>query len=354
MALHDYRQILISGEDTLRRAIEIIDASAIQIVLVVDEAGRLQGTVTDGDIRRGILRGVGLDEAVRKVMNPHPITAPVGIPPAELLALMTSRQVKHVPLVDNLGRVIGLELLDNLHRSPAIKENPVVIVAGGQGMRLRPLTSETPKPLLHIGGQPVLELILRQFQAYGFRRLFISVNYRGGQIEEYFGDGARHGMAIQYLREPSPLGTAGCLSLLPKPLGLPCIVVNGDLLTKVNFQQMLEFHRETGFHLTIGVKEHHLEIPFGVVVTQGERVVEFREKPAEIRLINAGVYVVEPDLLDMVPHGAYYDMTDLIEETIGQPQWRVGAFPIHEYWIDIGTFADYRRAQGEFPAHFGP
>ena len=352
MALHDHIRILIKPEDTLQRAIEIIDVGVMQIALVVDEAGHLRGTVTDGDIRRGILRGMGLDEGVGRVMNTHPVTAQMGTSRDDLLTLMTSRSIKQVPLVDEEGRVVGLELLDKLLRSSFIKENPVIILAGAQGTQLRPLTADTPKPLLKVGGRPVLELIMQQLQAYGFHRVFISVNYLGDQIEEYFGDGQRHGVSIQYLREPEPLGTVGPVALLPRPLESPCIVVNGDLLTKINFEHMLEFHQEGGFHLTIGIKEYPFQLPFGVVVTRGDRVVEFREKPVDTRLINAGVYVVDPDVLDMVPQRTYYDMNRLIERVICQPERQVGAFPIHEYWMDIGTSIDYHQAQWDYPVHF--
>ena len=348
----DHTRILIRAEDTLRRAIEIIDAGTIQIALVADEAGRLLGTVTDGDIRRGILRGARLDEGVGQVMNTHPVTARRGASREELLALMTSRAVKQVPLVDEEGRAVGLELLDNLLRAPLVKENPVIVLAGGQGSRLHPITASTPKPLLKVGDRPVLELILQQLHAYGFYWVFISVNYLGSQIEEYFGDGQRHGLSISYLRESEPLGTAGPLALVPRPLELPCIVVNADLLTKVNFSHMLDFHREGGFQLTVGVKEYPFQLPFGVLATQGDRVVGFREKPAETRLINAGVYVVDPSLFEMVPRGTRYDMNDLIEGVISQPDKQVGAFLIREYWMDIGTATDFQQAQWDYREHF--
>ena len=354
MAPYEHSRILIGVEDTLRRAIEMIDSGAVQVALVVDGAGSLLGTVTDGDIRRGILRGVGLDERVSLVMNPHPVTAHIDTSREELLVLMTSRSrpIKQMPLVDEQGRVVGLELLDNLLRGPSVKENPVIILAGGQGTRLRPLTDHTPKPLLKVDDRPVLELILHQLQGYGFHRLYLSVNYLGDQIEEYFSNGQRYGLSIGYLREPEPLGTAGPLALVPRPLDLPGVVVNGDLLTKVNFDRLLEFHREGGFRLTIGVKQYPFQLPFGVVVTQGERVVEFREKPEETRLINAGVYVLNPEVIDLVPQGTHYDMNQLIEKVMGQEGGQVGAFLIHEYWMDIGTAVDYQQAQWDYRVHF--
>lgn len=352
MALVEHLQVLISAQDTLKRAIKVIDASGIQIALVMDQGGHLLGTVTDGDIRRGILRGVGLDQTVDQVMNPHPITAPIGLSQDEIWSLMTSYSIQQLPLLDELGRVVGLELLDNLLHGPEPKDNPVVILAGGQGTRLRPLTNETPKPLLKIGGEPVLELILRQLQAQGFHRLFLSVNYLGKQIEEHFGDGRHHGVSIEYLHEPEPLGTAGPLSLVPKSIELPCIAVNSDLLTKVSFEHLLKFHQESGFNLTIGVKEYAFQVPFGVVATHGDQVVGFQEKPVETRFINTGVYVLDRELLDMVPEGSYYDMNQLIEQAISHSKITVGAFLIHEYWKDIGTASDYQQAQQDYRVLF--
>jgi NDP-sugar pyrophosphorylase family protein len=268
------------------------------------------------------------------------------------MALLTSRKIKQVPLLDEEGRVVGLELLDNLLASPQLKENPAIILAGGQGTRLRPLTNDSPKPLLMVGGRSVLELIVQQLRAYGFHRLFISVNYMGSRIEERFGDGKHYDVSIQYLRELEPLGTAGPLSLMPMPQDLPCVVVNGDLLTTVSFEHMLEFHREGGFSLTTGVKEYSFQLSFGVVETKGDRVVDFQEKPTEARLINAGVYVLDPKVLELVPRGRYYDMSNLIEDMIGRPDTPVGAFMIHEYWMDIGTPDDYQRAQQDYHVLF--
>lgn len=347
-----HTKTLVGPQDTIRRAIELMDASAILIAMVVDESEVLVGTVTDGDVRRGMLRGVGLDEKVELVMTANPVTARKGASRSTILTLMSSRNIKQVPLLDQEGRVVGLELLDSLAALPKVKENPVVVLAGGEGMRLRPLTENTPKPLLDVGGQPVLEVNLGQLQNHGFFRIYISVNYLGEHIEKFFGNGQRHGMSIEYLRESKPMGTAGPLSLMPRPVSLPCLVVNGDLLSKVDFESLLEYHRDGEFDLTIGVKDHQFQLPFGVVSVKGDQVVGIVEKPEEKRLINAGVYVLEPDILDMVPQESYYDMNQLIESVLGLPDRKVGAFPIHEYWMDIGRVADYRQAQEDFDANF--
>ncbi len=353
MSLDAYQEALIQADDSLIKALNAINTSRMQIALVVDDSGRLQGAVTDGDIRRGILNGVGLDEEVKRVMNPSPVTARPGTTPEELLALMTSLSIKQVPLVDDDGRVVGLERLDNLFRGPAMKDNPVLVLAGGQGIRLHSYTVDTPKPLLKIGDRPILELILLQFRAYGFHKFYIALNYLADQIEGYFGDGANHGVSIQYLKEQTALGTAGSLSLMPRPLDTPCFVVNGDLLTRVDIGEMLKFHETGGYGLTVGVKEYPTQLPFGVVLTEQDRVVEFQEKPSDTRLINAGIYVINPSVVDMVPSESSFGMNELIEQVIPMEESPVGAFHIHEFWMDIGTAPDYQKAQWDYPRHFG-
>lgn len=345
MASIDHRQILMSEGESLRQAIEVIENGNLQIALVLDQAGCLKGTVTDGDIRRGILRGVGLDDGVDKVMNNHPMSAPAGTPKDKLLALMDAKTIKHMPLVDAAGRVVGLEVLDPRLVSPSVKENVVIILAGGQGKRLRPLTDNTPKPLLKVGDRPVLERTLDHLKASGFRRFYISVNYLGSQIEEYFGDGHSYGVEIEYLREPEPLGTAGSLALFPGVPTSPVIVINGDLLTTVNFDQMLDFHRDGGYHITMGVKEYPFQIPFGVVTTENERVVAFNEKPTETRLINTGVYILEPAVLNDISKNTHQDMNKVLEYVLEEGTHQLGAFLIHEYWIDIGTADDFQQAR---------
>ena len=348
----DYHSVLLAVTDSLRHAIEVIDKQSLQVAVVVDAEGRLEGMITDGDIRRAILRGVGLDEPVSGVMNAHPRSAPAGASPEELRALMASRSIKHIPLLDPQGRVVGLHRVDDFLPMPTPKDNPVIILAGGLGTRLRPLTENTPKPLLKVGGKPLLELILDHLRSYGFHRIYIAVNYLAAYIEEYLGDGKNHGVTITYLHEPDPLGTAGPISMLPEPLNLPCIVVNGDLLTNVNFEHMLRFHNRGGHHLTVGVKEYPLQIPYGVVETEGERIVDFREKPSETRLINAGVYVLSPEVVRLVPPETNYNMDQLIKTSISENAYSAGAFLIHDYWLDIGSVDDYQKAQQDFQDHF--
>jgi dTDP-glucose pyrophosphorylase len=352
MVQRDYSQVLVTPGDTIRRAIELMDASGNQIALVVDESRQLLGTITDGDVRGGILRGTGLEDRVTLVMNPKPVTAPLDATRDQLLALMTTHKVKQMPLLDETARVAGLALLEDLVAGPPVKKNAAVILAGGLGTRLRPLTDNTPKPLLEVGGKPILELILQQLGRYGFSQIFIAINYKGEDIENYFGDGQKQGMSIQYLREAEMMGTAGALSLLPREMDLPCLVVNGDLLSKVDFDSLLDFHSTGGYNLTLCVKEYSFQLPFGVVTVQGNQAVGIQEKPEERRLINAGVYLLEPETISMVPKDSHYDMNQLIESVIERPDLKVGAFPIHEYWMDIGRTEDYRQAQSDYYVHF--
>jgi len=348
----DKERTLIQPHDSIRRAIEVIDHNRIQIALVVGQDDRLMGTVTDGDIRRGILTGVDLTDPITMVMNSNPVTAPAGMLREDLLSLMTSHTIKQLPIVDNFGRVLELELLEELVKSPVTKDNPVVILAGGQGLRLRPLTNETPKPLLPVGNQPVLEILITQLYSYGFRNFYVSVNYMANQIESYFGDGNARGVQINYLRENIPLGTVGPLSLLSDNTKLPLIVVNADLLTKVNYEHLLRFHQDGKYEVTIGVKQHTTQVPYGVITTEGTNVITFEEKPTEIKLINTGVYAINHSVISLVPKNSYFDMNELINKAMKPPNKRIGAFLIHEYWMDIGNPSDYQKAQSEYNMHF--
>lgn len=352
MTKPDHLGILIGQNDDVRRAVEIINSSGIQIALVVDESHFLLGTITDGDIRRGILRGVPLESPVGEIMNTQPTTALLGTSKNDLISLMMSRSIEQVPLLDSETKVVGLERLSNLISQTALKGNPAIILAGGQGSRLRPLTSLTPKPLLKVGGRPVLELIIQQLRSYGFHRIYISVNYLGNLIEEYFGDGAREGVSIQYMREHEALGSAGPLSLFPNDTELPAIVINGDLVTNVNFGHLLNFHDEGDFQLTIGVKEHSIQVPYGVISTEGDQVVAFREKPEETCLINSGLYVFSSEAISKIPSKTFYNMDQFITSMLADRKLKVGAFLIHEYWMDIGTAEDYQKAQWDYGIHF--
>ena len=345
-----WRQALIGPESTVREAVETIDAAGVQIAIVVDGDGRLLGTVTDGDVRRAILRGVALDDAVAQVMNHNPTTAREDDDRETLLRLMQQRKLHQIPLLDATWRVVGLQVLDQLLQ-PARRENPVVLMAGGLGSRLSPLTDETPKPLLHVGTKPILETILEAFVQHGFGRFYLSVNYLAEQVEAYFRDGSQWGVQIEYLRERERLGTAGALSLLPQRPTAPLVVMNGDLLTRLNFAQLLDFHTEHAAAATMCVRDYEMQVPYGVIQTRNHRILDIQEKPTERYLVNAGVYVLQPETLRLIPQEASFNMPDLFKLLIAREE-ETAVFPIREYWMDIGQVDDFKRANGDYEQVF--
>jgi dTDP-glucose pyrophosphorylase len=334
--------LLVAPSASVREALETITKNSRQAVMVVDAGGRLVGIVTDGDIRRGFLRGVGIDGRVDELMNRQPTTAPAGVARDAALALMQRRTLRHLPVVDAAGRLVDVLLLDDLLR-PVPVPNAAVLMAGGAGSRLRPLTDAVPKPLLRVGGKPLLEILIERLRAAGVSEFFVTVRYKSELIEKYFGDGARLGVRIRYVREEEPLGTAGALARLPESLAEPFFLVNGDILTKCDFGAMLDFHRRWHADLTVGTVPHTVEVPYGVVRVDGERLAGIDEKPRLDFLINAGVYVVEPAAAGLIPRDRAFDAPDLIP-LLKRAGRTVVAFPIREYWLDVGQHGDFHRA----------
>ncbi|MFJ9501232.1 nucleotidyltransferase family protein [Brevibacillus centrosporus] len=349
--MENWMNIIVQPDTPILKAIEIIDAGARQLALVVDEQKRLLGTVTDGDIRRGLLKGKLLSEPVSLVMNTYPTVASPFDTRENILALMKVRQLHQIPVVDEEGRVIHVEMLNDLLR-PKRKENAVILMAGGLGTRLRPLTQECPKPLLNVGNKPLLETILLNFIEHGFYRFYISVNYKADMIKDHFGDGSRWNVQIEYINEEKSLGTAGALSLLPEPPSLPFFVMNGDLLTKVNFEQLLDFHVAHQASGTMCVRDYDYQIPYGVVKVDKQRLVGIEEKPVQRFFVNSGIYVLDPAVIDLIPYNSFFDMPSLFEALMKQNKETI-AFPIREYWLDIGRISDFERANIEFAEVFG-
>lgn len=350
--MNDFRQILVEPDISIRDTIELIDASAMQIALVMAQDGKLLGTVTDGDIRRGILGGVALEDMVTAVMNRQPSVCHQEEEREVILSRMRAKRLHHMPVVDDAGCLVGLETLDEL-LAPKERDNLVVLMAGGLGTRLRPLTEDCPKPMLKIGGRPILETILLNFIEYGYRRFYISVNYKSEAITDYFGDGSRWGASIQYLHESNKLGTAGALSLLPELPDRPILVMNGDLLTKVNFAQLLNFHVSHQAKATMCVREYDFQVPYGVVSLDRHRIMAIEEKPIQRFFVNAGIYILEPEVLRFIPPQSYFDMPALFDE-IRKHELAAAAFPLREYWLDIGQMADFEKASGEYSLVFEP
>lgn len=317
----------------------------LQICLVVEEENKLLGTVTDGDIRCGILKGLSLDSSVDGIMNNRPTVAGQFEDRDQILNTMRVNKFLQIPVVDEQGRVIGLETLSDL-LNPAEQENIVVLMAGGIGSRLKPLTDDCPKPMLAVGNKPILETIINNFVEYGFRRFYLSVNYKAEMVTSYFGDGSRWGVDIRYIHEHERMGTAGALGHLPLRPSLPLLVMNADLITKVNFNNLLSYHVQKSSKATMCVREYDLQVPYGVVQLDGDRFAGIEEKPVKRFFVNAGIYVLEPEVLDYVPANSYFDMPQLFER-IAQEHKNISVFPISEYWLDIGQMNDYMRAVNE-------
>lgn len=343
----DWTSVVVRPEMPLRDAIARIDASGLQVALAIDEAGRLAGVVSDGDVRRAVLRGVDLSRPTSEVMNRAPRVASADTPAAQLLTLMRRESIRQVPLLDADGRVSGLATLEGL--LGAQRPNWVVIMAGGAGRRLLPLTRATPKPALRVGDKSVLEITLEQLQTQGFQQVFMAVNYLADTIVDTFGDGRRWGVDIAYLREEQYLGTCGALSLLPETPRDPVLVINGDLLTRMRFDGLLDFHADHGAEATMAVREYDIQIPFGVVDVDGAALLKIEEKPVQRLFVNAGIYAVSPGCLAEIPARTSFDMPALFQRLIdaGRP---TAAYPLREYWIDIGRIEEYERAQREWEA----
>ncbi len=349
-ARRDVTSFCVRAADTIRDAVSRIDAMRLGIALVVDADGRLVGTVTDGDVRRAVLADVSLDRPVQMLLDskadspfPRPITALADAPPAALLALLQQYGVTHLPLVDAEGRPVDLVTTDDFLPAQGGAGLQAVIMAGGPGSRLRPLTEDVPKPMLPIGGRPLMEIIIEQLREAGIRRVNVTTHHRPEKITGHFGDGSNFGVEINYVEEDQPLGTAGALGLIASPTET-LLVINGDILTQVGIRAMVTYHREHRADLTVAVRPYAVQVPYGVVESEGPRVTRLTEKPELRFFVNAGIYLVEPVVHGYIPGGDRFDMTDLIVRLIGAGR-TVISFPLHEYWLDIGQHEDYERAQ---------
>ncbi|MGD9499336.1 MAG: nucleotidyltransferase family protein [Halothiobacillus sp.] len=341
-----WQKIRLRVSDSLHRAIEVIDQGAKQIALVLDDDGRLIGTVTDGDIRRGILRHLSLEAPVSEVMNAKPRSLAAGYSRAEALQLLGSAQVLQVPIVDRDGKLVGLETMTDLMKRPRL-ENPVFLMAGGFGTRLRPLTDSCPKPMLKVGGKPMLEHILQDLIDYGFYRFYISVHYLREQVIDHFKDGSRFGVSIQYIHEDTPLGTAGCLGLLPRDaVQRPIIVVNGDIMTRVNYEALLQDHDRHTPAATVCTRQYDFQVPYGVIEHEDQRITNITEKPTQHFFVSAGIYVLAPQVVHSMAADTRVDMPDLLKSEITAGR-SVRMFPVHEYWLDIGRMNDFELAQND-------
>lgn len=342
-----WQQVLVKQTASVEDVIRNLDRSAMQIALVVADDNVLLGTITDGDVRRGLLRGLDLQSNVGEIMFRSPMVVPPEMGREAVVHLMRANKMRQIPIVDECRRVVGIHLLEDV-LMPSARPNPFVIMAGGFGKRLHPFTKECPKPMLPVAGKPMLQHILEHAAHDGFSEFFLSIHYLGDMIENYFGDGSKWSLHIQYIREDMPLGTAGALSKLPPP-HLPFIVTNGDVLTDVHYSEMLDFHLQHKAAATMAVKRHDWQNPYGVVRTDGLKIVGFDEKPIHRSHVNAGIYVLDPTAVEFIKAGESCSMPTLFER-IAARGGRTIAYPMHEPWMDVGRPEDLAVANGQHPA----
>lgn len=344
MSKINWKSSILNKSETMKDAISNLEKGMNRISIIVDDEGKLVGTITDGDIRRAILANLSMETLVTKFMNKNPIYIDPNFEKEYLIKLMGEKDIFQIPLVDKNKKILGLETLHNLLEQKKL-DNPVFIMAGGFGKRLNPLTNKLPKPLLKIGSKPILERIILKFIDGGFRKFYISTHYMADKIENYFKDGSEWGVSIKYIHEEKPLGTGGALGLLPKSeIKKPLIMMNGDLLSEVNFQELLRYHNEKKADVTMGISQYEFQIPYGVVLRDKDKFLKIDEKPSHKFFINAGIYVVEPSVVKNQKADSYLDMPALLNH-INKNKFKVNVFPIHEYWLDVGHQKDLIKAQ---------
>lgn len=344
--MKNWQNTLIAPSLSLREALQTINDVGCQMALVVDGERRLLGTLSDGDARRALLRGVTLDTPVSEAMHTTPTVVRNHEDRETRLGLMKLHGFHQLPIVDSDGHIVGLETVDDYLNVPT-REESVVIMAGGLGSRLKELTRETPKPMLNVGSRPILETIVRSFSEQGFRRFYLAVNYKAEQIEAHFGDGSRFGIEVHYLREQQRMGTAGALSLLPAEIDHPIVVTNADLLTKANYAAMIEDHLATRADATMGVRKYEMQVPFGVVQEKEGRISSVVEKPVHQFMVSAGMYVLSPSALKLVPRDQFFDMPTLFD-AITEKGLYARSHHVDGYWLDIGQPSDFERANHDF------
>lgn len=349
--LTDLKKMIVQRGDTLRQVMAIIDSGARQIALVTDEDGCLVATVTDGDVRRGLLKGLRLDSPVSEIMHSNPTVLRKGASAAAAQRLMRDRGLNHIPVIDDSGHLVALALRDDVSGVEA-RSSRVILMAGGLGMRLRPLTETLPKPMIPVGDKPLLERIVTRFKDQGFSQFTISLNYLGNVIRDHFGEGSDLGVEINYVEETKRMGTGGALSLMGQQPTEPFIVMNGDILTTTSFGTMMDFHVESGSAVTICAREFSMQVPYGVLNTDGSTLISMQEKPVHNHLVNAGIYALSPLVFEHIRDGEPLDMPDLVER-VRNAGHKVSVFPVREYWMDVGRIEDLERARTEYEMVFG-
>lgn len=344
------KNIKLTPTSTIREALIIIDSGAMRIALVVDESNRLIGTLTDGDIRRGLLNNLSLSDCIESIVYKTPTVAVLSDTKEEILQKALRKKLHQIPIVDENYCIIGIQEISELVK-PRIKPNKVILMVGGLGSRLRPLTENTPKPMLQVGNKPILQTIVEKFAEYGFVNIVMCVNYKSHIIQDYFGDGSAFGVMIEYILEEQRMGTAGALSLLKPVPNEPFFVMNGDLLTNVNFEHLLDYHSAHNAVATMCVREYDFQVPYGVVNMEENKIVSIQEKPIHKFLVSAGIYLLNPETIGLISKNDFYDMPTLFETLINKGQKTI-SFPIRGYWLDIGRMEEYERANSEYDKVF--
>ena len=347
--MKNIEKIKLTKNTIIKQALKIISDGNLKIAVVVDKKGKLLGTLTDGDIRRGFLKGLNLNSSIETIIYKKPTIAKKNENKNKLLKMALSERKYQIPIVDRNNKIIGIHVLDELIKKND-KSNLVVIMAGGRGVRLRPLTKNIPKPMLHVGNKPILQNILEKFRDNGYKKFVICVKYKSKIISNYFGDGKKFGIEIEYIKEQTRMGTAGALSLLKKKLREPFFVINGDVLTNLNFEKMLDFHNDQKAKATMCIAEYNFSSPYGEVVLKNENILTINEKPIHKIFVDAGIYILDPKCLNLVPK-KYYDIPSLFKKIILN-KYKAISFPLGEYWVDIGKIADFERANQEYYDNF--
>jgi dTDP-glucose pyrophosphorylase len=337
-----WREAILSIDSSIRQAVEVLNEASLRIVLVIDATGILVGTLSDGDIRRGLLKGLDLASPIDSIVHRDALVVPPNLSRDIVVQLMIANKLQQIPIVDEKMSVIGMHLWDQIG-APLERKNLMVIMAGGKGTRLHPQTENCPKPLLPVAGKPILEHIINRAKVQGFSHFVLAIHYLGHMIEEYFGNGEAFGVKIEYLREESPLGTGGALSLLDPMPNSAFVVTNGDVLTDIHYGDLLEFHIQHNATATMAIRAHEWQNPFGVVETQGIEIIGYEEKPLSSTYINAGVYVIEPNAMSFLTKSAPCDMPNLFN-IIQEHNMRTIAYPIHERWLDVGMPNELQKA----------
>ena len=348
--MKNIENIRLNSDATIKEALRIIDKAALQIALIVDKDNNLIGTLTDGDVRRGLLKGLTLKSPIKAIVCTNPTIAKISDTKEYILKLALSKKLRQIPIVNESLKVIGIEEIDELVK-PKTKSNKVFLMVGGLGTRLRPLTENTPKPMLKVGNKPILQTIIEKFTDYGYKNFVMCMNYKFNTIKNYFKQGEDLGVNIEYILEDKRMGTAGALSLIKEKPVDSFFVINGDILTNVNFEYLHSYHKSNNSIATMCVRTYDFQVPYGVINIKNSRIISVKEKPIQKCFVSAGIYILSPEVLEYVPRNEFFDMPTLFEKLIADKK-NVTPFPLREYWLDIGRIEEYKKANEDYLENF--